>query len=121
MSEKASKPKDTVKLDVETILQTAEGRPFLNQLNSVSHVLSLKDSQVEFRGEEVLKTGFVADCKSVQLFKCPAGYFLFCNKAHTKNNWSVAGGSLEDVLSRVYDEEIRKKLDEELASAAAAA
>ena len=121
MSEKATKPTDRVKLDVETILQTAEGRHFLNQLNFVSQIVTIKDSQVEFKGEQMVKTGYVADCKSVQLFKCPDGYFLFCNKAATKNNWSVSGRGLEEVLSKLYDNEIKNKLEEELASAEAAA
>ncbi|MCH9007584.1 MAG: hypothetical protein O7G31_07075 [Calditrichaeota bacterium] len=121
MSEKAPKPTDRVKLDVETILQTAEGRHFLNQLNFVSQIVTIKDSQVEFKGEQMVKTGYVADCKSVQLFKCPDGYFLFCNKAATKNNWSVSGRGLEEVLSKLYDNEIKNKLEEELASAEAAA
>ncbi|MCZ6803916.1 MAG: hypothetical protein O7D86_08285 [Proteobacteria bacterium] len=47
--EKAPKPKDTVKLDVETILQTTEGRSFLNQLNQVSRVLSIRNSEVNFK------------------------------------------------------------------------
>lgn len=119
MSEKAPKPTDRVKLDVETILQTAEGRHFLNQLNFVSQIVTIKDSQVEFKGEQMVKTGYVADCKSVQLFKCPDGYFLFCNKAATKNNWSVSGRGLEEVLSKLYDNEIKNKLEEELASAEA--
>ena len=121
MSEKAPKPTDRVKLDVETILQTAEGRHFLNQLNFVSQIVTIKDSQVEFKGEQMVKTGYVADCKSVQLFKCPDGYFLFCNKAATKNNWSVSGRGLEEVLSKLYDNEIKNKPEEELASAEAAA
>lgn len=121
MSEKAPKPTDRVKLDVETILQTAEGRHFLNQLNFVSQIVTIKDSQVVFKGEQMVKTGYVADCKSVQLFKCPDGYFLFCNKAATKNNWSVSGRGLEEVLSKLYDNEIKNKLEEELASAEAAA
>ena len=121
MSEKAPKPTDRVKLDVETILQTAEGRHFLNQLNFVSQIVTIKNSQVEFKGEQMVKTGYVADCKSVQLFKCPDGYFLFCNKAATKNNWSVSGRGLEEVLSKLYDNEIKNKLEEELASAEAAA
>jgi len=115
--EKAPGPKDIVKLDVETVLQTTEGRSFLNQLNEVSRVLSVRDSAVDFKGEEILKTGYLGDCKSVQLFKCPNGYFLFCNKAFTKNNWSAAGSKLNDVIEKIQDGEIKKKISETLASA----
>jgi len=115
--EKAPKPKDTVKLDVETILQTTEGRSFLNQLNEVSRVLSVRNSEVDFKGEEILKTGYLGDCKSVQLFKCPDGYFLFCNKASTKNNWSAASSKLNDVIEKIQNEEVKKKISETLASA----
>ena len=110
MSEKASA--GGIKLDTETILQTAEGRPFIKQINSVSHVLSMKNSEVEFKGEELVKTGYVGDCKSVQLFKCPGGFFLFCTKSFTKNNWSTAGTTLDQVLSAVTDPDIRKALEE---------
>lgn len=115
--EKVPKPKDTVKLDVETILQTTEGRSFLNQLNEVSRVLSMRDSAVYFKGEKILKTGYLGDCKSVQLFKCPNGYFLFCNKAFTKNNWSAAGSKLNDVIEKIQDREVKKKISEAMASA----
>jgi len=115
--EKAPRPKDIVKLDVETVLQTTEGRSFLNQLNEVSRVLSVRDSAVDFKGEEILKTGYLGDCKSVQLFKCPNGYFLFCNKAFTKNNWSAAGSKLNDVIEKIQDGQIKKKISETLASA----
>ncbi|MFQ5677690.1 MAG: hypothetical protein ACE5G1_17510, partial [bacterium] len=116
--EKAPKVKDTVKLDVETILQTTEGRVFLDQLKSVSRVLSFKDSEVEFKGEEILKTGYVGDCKRVHLFKCPNGYFLFCNKAFTKNNWSTTGEKLNELVSRVENKEIRERVSEMLATTA---
>jgi len=115
--EKTPRPKDIVKLDVETVLQTTEGRSFLNQLNEVSRVLSVRDSAVDFKGEEILKTGYLGDCKSVQLFKCPNGYFLFCNKAFTKNNWSAAGSKLNDVIEKIQDGQIKKKISETLASA----
>lgn len=116
--ENAPKAKDVVKLDVETVLQTTEGRVFLDQLKSVSRVLSIKDSVVEFKGEEILKTGYVGDCKGVQLFECPNGYFLFCNKAFTKNNWSTSGEKLNEVVGRVEDKEIRDKVSKMLATAA---
>ena len=115
--EQAPGPKDIVKLNVETVLQTTEGRSFLNQLNEVSRVLSVRNSAVDFKGEEILKTGYLGDCKSVQLFKCPNGYFLFCNKAFTKNNWSAAGSKLNDVIEKIQDGEIKKKISETLASA----
>ena len=84
MSEKPVKPKDVVSLDVETNLQTTEGRVFLNQISKVSRVLYLKDSAVEFKGEQLLKTGYIADFKSVMLYKCPNGYFIFGDKAFGK-------------------------------------
>ncbi len=115
--EKTQNPEDTVKLDVETILQTTEGRSFLNQLNQVSRVLSMRNSEVNFKGVEVVKTGYLGDCKSVHLFKCPNGYFLFCNKASTKNNWSAAGSKLNDVIEKIQDGEVKKKISETLASA----
>ena len=115
--EKTQNPEDTVKLDVETILQTTEGRIFLNQLNQVSRVLSIRNSEVNFKGVEVVKTGYLGDCKSVHLFKCPNGYFLFCNKAFTKNNWSAAGSKLNDVIEKIQDGEVKKKISETLASA----
>ena len=65
MSEKPVKPKDVVSLDVESNLQTTEGRVFLNQINKVSRVLYLKDTAVEFKGEQLLNTGYIADFKSV--------------------------------------------------------
>lgn len=119
MSEKAAKPKDVVTLDLETILQTTEARRYINQLKTVSQILGLKDSQVSFKGEEVVSTGYVGDCKSVHLYKCPKGYFLFFNKAATKNNWSEIGDSEEAVIKKVYDPQIREKLMNELSAAAA--
>ncbi|NIR53014.1 hypothetical protein GWO43_30665 [candidate division KSB1 bacterium] len=114
MSEKAAKPKDVVTLDVETNVQTTEGRIFLNQLNSVSHVLHLKDTTVRFKGEEILKTGYLGDFKSVILYKCPKGFFLFGDKAFGKNNVSWIGGTLDEVLNKLTDEEIKKKISEQL-------
>lgn len=114
MSEKAAKPKDVMSLDLESNVQTFEGRKFLNQLNSVSHVLHLKDTTVQFKGEEVLKTGYVGDFKSLILYKCPNGYFLFADKAFGKNNWSVTGGTLEELLAKLPDGDVRKKLTEAL-------
>ncbi len=116
MSEKAAKPKDSVKLNVETILQTSDGRRFLNQISKVSQVMAMRDAEVEFKGEEVATTGYVGDCKSVHLFKCPGGYFLFLNKAFSMNNWS-ASGELDEVLQKV-DDDIRKALEVQLAEEA---
>ncbi len=110
MSEKAPQANNSINLDVETILLTAEGRPFIKQINSVSRVLSMKHSEVKFRGEQLVKTGYVGDCKSVQLFKCPNGYFLFCNKAFSNNNWSIAGDTLKDVFAALTDTEIKTAL-----------
>ncbi len=110
MSEKPVKPKDVVSLDVETNLQTTEGRVFLNQINKVSRVLYLKDSVVEFKGEQLLKTGYIADFKSVMFYKCPNGYFIFGDKAFGKNNWSAVGHGLDDVASQVADEKIKKMI-----------
>lgn len=114
-------PEGVVKLDVESCLQTMEGRIFIKHLNQVSHVLSLRDTELEFKGEELVKTGYVGDCKSVMLFKCPKGYFLFCDKAFGKNNWSVIGDTVEAVLEQVNNQEVKEKLQEEISAAAAEA
>lgn len=116
MSEKAAKSKDSVKLDVETILQTAEGRVFINQLNTVSHVLAMRDSEIEFKGEDMVKTGYVSDYKSVQLFKCPKGYFLFFDKAFGKNNFSFIAETMDELLSKISDADVKQKLMEETAA-----
>ncbi len=121
MSEKAAKAKDVVSLDVESNVQTFEGRKFLNQLNSVSHVLHLKDTTVEFKGEEVLKTGYVGDFKSLILYKCPKGYFLFGDKAFGKNNWSAAASKLDELVAKLDDSDVKKKISEALRPAAVAA
>jgi hypothetical protein len=121
MSEKPEKPKDVVKLDVETNVQTTEGRIFLTQLNTVSHVLHLKDSVVHFRGEEVLKTGYIGDFKSLILYKCPKGYFLFGDRAFGKNNVSWAGNDLDELLGKLRDKEIEKKILEGVTEVAEAA
>ncbi len=121
MSEHAAKPKDVVKLDVETNVQTSEGRLFLKQLNEVSHVLFMRDTEVEFKGELMLKTGYVGDCKSVSLYKGPNGYFLFCDKAFGKNNWSVIGKTFDEILAKVTNKEIKKKLTEEYSEISKAA
>jgi hypothetical protein len=121
MSEKAAKPKDVISLDLETNLQTTEGRRFLNQLNTVSHVLHVKDTTAEFKGEEILKTGYVGDFKSVILYKCPNGYFLFGDKAFGKNNWSVAGATLEELLAKLPEGDVKQKVGEALTPAAAEA
>ena len=121
MSEKPVKPKDVVLLDVETNLQTTEGRVFLNQISKVSRVLYLKDSAVEFKGEQLLKTGYIADFKSVMLYKCPNGYFIFGDKAFGKNNWSAVGHDLDEVASQVDDEKIKKMISELKAPVPAAA
>jgi len=120
MSDKPAKPQDIVKLDTETILQTAEGRVFINQLNTVSHVLSMQDAELQFKGEEVLKTGYIGDWKSIQLFKCPNGFFLFCDAAFGKNNWSAIGETVEEVLGKIGDKEVRQRVEEELAAEKAA-
>ena len=110
MPEKPVKSKDVVSLNVETNLQTTEGRIFLNQINKVSRVLHLKDSMVEFKGEQLLKTGYIADFKSVIFYKCPNGYFIFGNKAFGKNNWSATGHDLDEVVSQVADDKIKKMI-----------
>lgn len=115
MSEHATKIKDEVKLDVESNVQTMEGRVFVNQLNEVSHVLALKDTEIVFKGEEILKTGYVGDCKSVILYKCPNGFFLFCDKAFGKTNWSAIGKTLNELLDKVRDQEVKKRIKEEAA------
>ncbi len=111
MSEKAAKANDHISLDVETILQTTEARNYLNQINQVSRVLFMKNSQVEFKGEEILKTGYISDCKSVLLYKCPNGYFLFCNKVFSMNNWSTAATDTVELLAQIEDSEIKKRVE----------
>lgn len=118
MSEKAAKPKDVTSLDVETNLQTTEGRRFLNQLNTVSHVLHLKDTTATFKGEEMMKTGYVGDFKSLILYKCPGGFFLFGDRAFGKNNWSLIAKSLDELLNQIDDGEPKKKIMESLNAAA---
>lgn len=120
MSENARQANNVAKLDLESSVHTIEGRNFLNQLNRVSHILSLKGSEVVFKGGQLFKTGYVGDCKSVQLFKCPGGYFLFCNRAFTMNNWSAAGETIDEVVSRVDDAQIKQKISAELSAAVAA-
>lgn len=120
MSEKPAKPQDVINLDTETVLQTTEGRVFINQLNTVSHVLSMRDAEVAFKGEEIVKTGYVGEWKSVQLFKCPNGYFLFCDAAFGKNNWSAIGKTVEEILGKVADKEVRQCIEEELSAEEAA-
>lgn len=119
MSEK-SQPESSVTLDVESETNTAEGRQFLRHIVAVSRVLQMKDTQITFKGEELLKISFVGDCKSVQLFKCPTGYFLFCNKSFTKNNWSAAGKTVSEVVEAVYDPEVKSRLAEGISAAVAA-
>lgn len=115
------KAQDVVTLDVESNLQTTEGRSFINQLNQVSHVLHLKDTVVQFKGETLIATGYVGDYKTVQLYKCPNGYFLFADMAFGKDNWSVIGRTLDEVLGQVQDKEVTKKIKEELSSVSEAA
>lgn len=119
--EKVAKPKDVVTLDVETNVQTTEGRIFLHQLNAVSHVLQPKDTKVEFKGEQVFKSGYIGEFKSVVLYKCPKGYFLFGDKVFGNNNVSWIGGDLDELLSKVSDKEIIQKIQDECAAALEAA
>ncbi len=109
--------KKVVKLDVGTNLFTIEGRAFSKQLNMVSRVLSVSDAGVEFWREEKVKTGYVGDCKSIQLYECPEGFFLFCNKAFSNNNWSATGQTAADILDKIYDGEIKKKIEQTIAEA----
>lgn len=120
MSDKPARPQDVIKLDTETVLQTTEGRIFINQLNTVSHVLAMRNAEVEFKGEELVKTGYVGDWKSVQLYKCPKGYFLFCDAAFGMNNWSAIGETVEEVLDKITDKDVRKRVEEELSTEKAA-
>ncbi|MCG8607447.1 hypothetical protein MJD09_21005, partial [bacterium] len=103
MSDKPAKAKEIVSLDVETNLQTTEGRIYLNQLQTVSQVFLLKDSIVEFKGEELLKTGYIGDFKSVALYRCPNGYFSFGDRAFGKHNWSASGKDLDEILAQISD------------------
>ena len=116
MAERSDKSAGVVTLDVESNVQTVEGRVFLKQLNEVSHVLHLKDTEVRFKGEVILKADYVGDCKSVILYKCPRGYFLFCDKVFGKTNWSAIGSTLPELLEKVQDEAIRKRIEEEVSA-----
>ncbi|MFQ5771189.1 MAG: hypothetical protein ACE5HX_11675 [bacterium] len=108
-------------MDVETNVQITEGRIFLDQLNKVSHVLSLKSTEVEFKGEPIFKTGYLGRFKSLTLYKCPNGYFLFGDKAFGKNNWSIIGSTLDELLTKIPHKEIKKKITEEVAAGSEAA
>ena len=119
MSEKPAKAQDVVKLNVETNLYTTEGRIFLNQLNTVSRVLTLREAEVEFKGELVFKTGYLGDYKSVQLYKCPGGYFLFFDMAFGQNNRSLIGETLDDLLAKVDDNKVKERILAETAAVAA--
>ena len=121
MSEKPAKRKDVASLDVETNLQTTEGRIFLNHLNTASRVLLVKGSTVEFKGEEILKTGYVGDFKSIILYKCPKGYFLFGDRAFGNDNLSMVGATVEELLSKIEDKEIKERISEAHLNAAEAA
>ncbi|MFQ5605930.1 MAG: hypothetical protein ACE5HS_21885 [bacterium] len=116
MSEHASKSKDVVTLDVETNVLTAEGRVFLNKLNTVSRVLFLRDTKVDFKGAQILKTGYIGDFKCIEIYKCPNGFFLFGNRAFGNNNWSVIGKTLDELLDQIGDLEIKKKIEAEMAA-----
>ena len=93
---------------------TSEGRVFLNQVASVSSIMRINNTTVEFLGEQLVKTGYLSDYKSVQLIKCPAGYLLFADKIFTKNNWSVAAPDLDTLLQAVSDKEVLAQLEKEL-------
>ncbi|MFQ5638399.1 MAG: hypothetical protein ACE5IR_10445 [bacterium] len=110
----SDKPNNVISLDVETNVQTAEGRFFLNHLNTVSHVLFLRDSTVRFQGEQVMKTGYFDDFKSLILYKCPKGYFLFGDKAFGTNNLSWIGSDLDSLLKCVDDKKLTKKISEDV-------
>ncbi len=110
MSEKEPKAKDVTTLDVETNVQTTEGRVFLDQLNKVSHVLLLQDTEVTFKGELVFKTGYVGDYKSIQLYKCPRGFFLFFDVAYGKNNRSLVATTIDELLKQIPDKKIREQV-----------
>ena len=103
-----------VSLDVESNVQTLEGRVFLKQLNEVSHVLHLKDTEVKFFGEEIARLVYVGDYKNIILYQCPKGYFLFFDCAIGKNNWSLIGRTVDEILNKIPDQKIKKQLQEKL-------
>lgn len=112
---KAENKSGIVSLDVESNVQTLEGRIFLKQLNEVSHVLHLKDTEVKFFGEEIARLEYVGDYKSIILYQCPRGYFLFFDRAIGKNNWSLVGQSIDEIIDNLSDEEVKTQLQEKLA------
>jgi len=114
MADESTVGEAIAKLDTETSLHTSEGRIFINQLRSVTEIISILDTSAQFKGEEIVKTGYLGEYKSVHLFKCPKGYFLFCNKTFTKNNWSIADSDLEALMSKISDNDVVQRLKEEL-------
>ena len=74
---------------------------------------------MQFKGEQVLKTGYMGDYKSLILYKCPKGYFLFGDKAFGKNNVSWIGDDLDALLENVSDKEIIKRITTEVTGSAA--
>jgi hypothetical protein len=105
------------KIDTEACLHTAEGRVYLNQLKSVTKVTGISETTAHFIGEEIVKLGYTGEYKSIHLFRCPDGYFLFCNKTFSKNNWSASDRELDVLLDKVSDVEVVEGLKKELSAA----
>jgi hypothetical protein len=120
MSDETPQLAEVVKLDTEAVLLTSEGRTFLNQLTCVSRIITISNTTVTFKGKEVMKTGYWGDYKSVQLFECPQGYFLFCNKLFSKNNWSAAASDLDTLFQQITDRALADRIQQELSQRAPA-
>ncbi len=109
MAEK-TKNAGQVSLDLETNTETSEGRVFIDALAQVTVILARRKSEVTFQGKEIARLQWIGDNRSVTIYECPNGYFVFFDKLVGKNNWAVSGASLEEVLAKVPDEETRKAL-----------
>jgi hypothetical protein len=116
MSDENTTAETIAKVDTENSLFTSEGRLYIKQLRSVSEIVAINETTAQFKGEEIVKTGYVGDYKSVHLFKCKKGYFLFCNKLFTKHNWSAAAEELDTLLQQVPDKNVSELLKKELAA-----
>lgn len=113
MSEKG-KDANVVTLDLETNTNTSEGRFFVDTLQAVTLILARRKSEVTFQGKEVAKAEFVGDNRSVSVYECPRGYFIFFDKLVGKNNWALSAATLDQALAKIPDEETQKALSEAL-------
>jgi hypothetical protein len=118
MSEKG-KGGNQVTLDLETNTHTSEGRIFIDTLQAVTRILARLKSEVTFEGKEIARVQWVSDNKSITIYECPNGYFLFFDKLIGKDNRAISAKTLEEALAKVPDEESRKALQEALEPATA--